>query len=161
MPVTQSNLSVVDSWTSSVANTGGFGSRTQGPDRITFTQANLNLTTFNQEYNGGVTIPVSGSVTINLTNCTNLNSETINFAHLLSITVIPSDSVQLTTQSANPILWFFSSASDSIPVNALFAYSEKVTDPGYQVTAAHKTFQINNLATGSVTVDLGIKGGTA
>jgi hypothetical protein len=174
MPPIQGSLTIVAAWQNQVQNAGGFGARGQGPDSIDFSLA-PNLTTFNQQWSGDVTIGSGSHYDFNVTNPPaassgvaagqNLDAESVSFGHLLSIVVScnGAGSINLTTASANPIEWFFGPGPPSdatIPVtDGVFAYAN-VGSPyvGYPTSGSHNSFRIANVGSSSVTVTIEIKG---
>ncbi len=170
MPPIQGNLTVSATWQNAVTN-GKFGTRNNGPSSLTFNQAKLNLTTFNTEWAGDITIASGGHVDFDVTSPPaslftpagyNLNAESVNFGHLLSmVAVVSGSSITLTPASSNPIEWFFGTgppASSTIPVSGMFAYSDTIGSTGYATSGTHKTFRIANVGAGNCTVGVEIKG---
>lgn len=175
MPPILSNLTLVTTWANQVVNPGGFGPRGQGVDSVDFALV-PNLTTFNQQWAGDVSIAPGAHYDFDFTTPTanvtavaagqNLDAESVNFGHLLSlfVDVNGSGSITLTPASANPIEWFFGAGppgDSTIPVtDGAFLYANGGGPyPGYAISGSHKTMRLANVGASVVTVTMEIKGG--
>lgn len=118
MAVSSSNISMNLGWSMSESVTG-FSARTQGPDSNTF-MILPGTAAYNILYSAQHTIASNGGlVTINFNAFTDLLNTSVTSTKVLAIMIqTTGNKIKLSPGAADPLVWFFGGATESITIQA-------------------------------------------
>jgi hypothetical protein len=158
MPLQNITMGNFFGWNLQYGTPTGFNAATQN-DSLQYNLSNVNIATWNQLYSASLTIAPSATTTIDLTNFVNLVQETVAFAHVLSIFVMPTGSgVSIAPGSSNGLTWFLGGTIPTITIDkgGVFMWSDPGNATGTVVNSSHKTLAFTNTS-GSLTLTLDVQ----
>lgn len=165
MPLVNANAFGSVNWSLQKAVTT-FASASES-DQLTYNMPTLNFATWNQIYVTTLSISASGTTDIDLTSVTNFVNESFSFAHIISLTVVPTGAnITIGPSPSDGLAWFWSAG---YPFSALTVYAggqfqwfDNPSNTGQVVDSSHKNIRVTNLSGSSTaTVYLAIIGSTS
>jgi hypothetical protein len=160
VPLTQSSLEVRSTYALTRTNTG-FGDTKVGPKTRTYTLQPA-VATFNQLYAARLVLAAAASQTVDFSAITNLAQEAATLTKAVTLELYPSGTdaaVKIEPGAADPLTWFFSGTTPAItiPTGGVFVFAQPLAQV---VSGAAKNLKFTNTGSGTLTLDVILRGGT-